>query len=196
MNKKDSGEYPSIEEIIYFLGMGTLLVGTIFMPGLGYAARMVDRAKKDYEWKQSQRQWKKFNPYVLKRNLKRLRDQKDVEIVEENGEELIKLTQKGHVKYLKFKLEELSLRGRKWDGKWRIVIYDIAKFKKNQASAFRNILKYIKFFQLQKSVYLTPYPCDEQITYLREYFGIGDEVLLIRVDRIENEALYKQYFGI
>lgn len=196
MNKKYKGEYPSTAEIIYLLGMGTLLVGTIFMPGLGYAARMIDRAKRDYDWKQSQRQWKKFNPYVLKRNLKRLREQKVVEIIEKDGEEIIKLTQKGHTKYLKFRLEELSLYGKRWDGKWRIVIYDIAKFKKNQVSAFRNILKYINFFQLQKSVYLTPYPCDEQIAYLREYFGIGDEVLLLRVDKIENEDSYKQYFDL
>lgn len=96
MNKKDGEEYPNIGEIVYLLGMGTLLVGTILMPGLGYAAKMIDRAKKDYEWKESERRWKKFNPYVLKRNLKRLRDQKIVEIVEKDGEELVKLTQKGH----------------------------------------------------------------------------------------------------
>ncbi|OGE33507.1 hypothetical protein A3J19_04400 [Candidatus Daviesbacteria bacterium RIFCSPLOWO2_02_FULL_41_8] len=196
MNKKYGEEYPSIGEIVYLLGMGTLLVGTILMPGLGYAARMIDRAKKNHEWKESQRRWKKFNLHALKRNLRRLRDQKIVEIVEKDGEELIKLTQKGHTKYLKFRLEELSLNGKKWDGKWRIVIYDIAKFKKNQVSAFRYILKYINFFQLQKSVYLTPYPCDEQISYLREYFGIGGEVLLLRVDRIENESFYRQYFGL
>lgn len=196
MNRKHKEEYPSTAEIIYLLGMGTLLVGTIFMPGLGYAARMIDRAKKNHDWRQSQRQWKKFNPYVLKRNLKRLREQKVVEIIEKDGEEIIKLTQKGHTKYLKFRLEDLSLNNKGWDGKWRIVIYDIAKFKKNQVSAFRNILKYINFFKLQRSVYLTPYPCDEQIFYLREYFGIGDEVLLIRADRIENEGFYKQYFGL
>lgn len=189
-------EYPNTKEIIYLLGMGVILTATIFMPGLGYVARMVDKAKRDYEWKESQRQWKKFNPHILKRNLKRLRDQKIVEIIEKDGQEIVKLTQKGHAKYLKFSLEELSLNGKRWDGKWRIVIYDIAKFKKNQVNAFRNILKYINFFRLQKSVYLTPYPCDEQIAYLREYFGIGDEVLLIRADRIENEGVYKQYFGI
>lgn len=196
MSKKYTKEYPSIEEIIYLLGMGTLLVGTIFMPGLGYVARMISRAKRNHEWKESQRRWKKFNPHVLKRNLKRLREQKIVEIVKKDGEDLIKLTQKGHTKYLKFKLEKLSLQGKRWDGKWRIVIYDIAKFKKNQVSAFRNILKYINFFPLQKSVYLTPYPCEEQISYLREYFGISSEVLLIRADKIENEDFYKQYFGL
>ncbi|MBI2329833.1 hypothetical protein HYU94_00380 [Candidatus Daviesbacteria bacterium] len=196
MNRKYKEEYPSTTEIIYLLGMGILLSGTIFMPGLGYAARMIDRAKKNHEWRQSQRQWRKFNPYVLKRNLKRLREQKVVEVIEKDGDEVIKLTQKGHTKYLKFKLEELSLQGKSWDGKWRIVIYDIAKSKKNQVSAFRSILKYINFFQLQKSIYLTPYPCDEQVVYLREYFGIGEEVLLLRVDKIENEDFYKQYFGL
>ena len=41
---------------------------------------------------------------LLKRNLKRLRDQKVVEIINKNGQEIVKLTQKGQTKYLKFKL--------------------------------------------------------------------------------------------
>lgn len=193
---KKIGEYPSTGEIIYLLGMGTLLLASIFMPGLGYTARMIDKAKRSYDWKKSQKEWKKFNPYFLKYNLKRLKQQKVVEIINKDGQEIVKLTKKGYTKYLKFILEELSLKGRKWDGKWRIVIYDISKFKRNQQTAFRYILKYINFLLLQKSVYLTPYPCEEQITYLREYFGIGDEVILIRADKIENEFVYKQYFGL
>lgn len=193
---KKYGEYPGTGEIIYLLGMGTLLVASIFMPGLGYTARMVDKAKRSYDWQKSQKEWKKFNQYLLKYNLKRLKEQKVVEIIKEDGQEIVKLTKKGYTKYLKFKLEELSLKGKKWDGKWRIVIYDISKFKRNQQTAFRYILKYINFLLLQKSVYLTPYPCEEQITYLREYFGIGEEVILIRADKIENEEIYKQYFGL
>lgn len=189
-------EYPSTKEIIYLLGMGVLLLGTILMPGLGYTAGAIARAKRESDWKQKQKEWKKFNLHLLKRNLKRLRDQRVVEIIQENGQQIIKLTQKGHTKYLKFKLEELSLKGGRWDGKWRIVIYDISKFKKNQQSAFRNILKYINFLPLQRSVYLTPYSCEEQIFYLREYFEVGEEVILIRADRIENEDFYKQYFGL
>lgn len=189
-------EYPSSKEIIYLLGIGALLAGTILLPGLGYVAGAVVRAKRQHDWEQNQKEWKKFNPYLLKRNLKRLNDQKVVEVVEENEQKIIRLTQKGQTKYLKFKLESLSLNGKNWDGKWRIIIYDIAKFKKNQVSAFRNILKYINFYQLQKSVYLTPYPCEEQISFLREYFGISDEVVLIRADQIENEVFYKHYFGL
>lgn len=189
-------KYPRTKEIIYMLGVGTLLLGTILMPGLGYAAGAIIRAKEQSDWEESQKGWKKFNKYFLRKNLKRLHKQKVVEVIQENGEEIIKLTKKGHTKYLKFKLEELSLKGGRWDGKWRIVIYDISKFKKNQQSAFRNILKYTNFLPLQRSVYLTPYSCEEQIFYLREYFGVGEEVILIRADRIENEDFYKQYFGL
>lgn len=193
---KNYGEYPGTGEIIYLLGMGTLLLASVFMPGLGYAAEMINRAKRRRDWRMSQKEWRKFNPYFLKHNLKRLREQKVVEIIEKNGKEVVRLTKKGHTKYLKFKLEELSLKGKVWDGKWRIVIYDISKFKRNQQNAFRYILKYINFLLLQKSVYITPYPCEEQVTYLREYFGIGNEVIFITADKIENDESYKQYFGI
>lgn len=188
--------YPNTKEIIYMLGIGTLLLSTIFMPGLGYAVGAIERSRRKYEWQKSQKDWKKFNLYYLKRNLKRLKEQKIVEVVNQNGQDIIKLTQKGKTKYLKFKLEQLSLQNNTWDGRWRIVIYDISKFKRNQQTVFRNILKYINFFPLQKSVYLTPYPCEEQILYLREYFGIGDEVLLIWADKLENEEIYKEYFGL
>lgn len=194
MNQKN--EYPSTKEILYLLGMGTLLVGSIIMPGLGIAAGSLYRAKRKYDWDQNQKEWKKFNIKLLRRNLKRLQDQKILEIINENEQEVIKLTQKGHIKYLRFKLEELSLKGKSWDGKWRLVIYDISKLKKSAQENFRRVLKQINFFPLQKSVYLTPYKCREEIEYLREYFNLSAEVLLLEISKLENESYYKQYFGV
>ncbi|MBI2017989.1 hypothetical protein HYS92_02975 [Candidatus Daviesbacteria bacterium] len=194
MSQKD--QYPSTKEILYLLGMGTLLAGTIVMPGLGYVAGSLYKAKRHYDFEQDQKEWKKFNTKLLKRNLRRLKQQKVVEIINENGQDLIKLTQKGHTKYLRFKLEELSLKGRSWDGKWRLVMYDISKLRKSAQENFRRILKQINFFPLQKSVYLTPYKCQDEIEYLREYFNLGEEVLLLEISKLENEEYYKQYFGI
>lgn len=194
MNQKD--QYPSSKEILYLLGMGALLAGSIIMPGLGVAAGTVYRAKRKQDWEQSQKEWKKFNLKLLRRNLRRLYGQKIVEVVDQDGEQVIKLTQKGHTKYLRFKLEELSLKGRSWDGKWRLVIYDISKLKRSAQENFRRVLKQINFFPLQKSVYLTPYKCAEEIEYLREFFNLSEEVLLLEVNKLENESLYKQYFGL
>ncbi len=176
--------------------MGTLLVGSILMPGLGIAAGSIYRAKRKYDWEQNQKAWKKFNTKLLRRNIKRLHEQKIVEFINEDEQEVIKLTKKGKTKYLRFKLEELSFKGKSWDGKWRLVIYDISKLKRPAQESFRRVLKQINFFPLQKSVYLTPFQCNTEIEYLREYFGLSKEVLLLEISKLENEKYYKEYFGL
>lgn len=189
-------KYPNTKDIIYLLGMGSLILGSFILPGLSVAAGALYKAKRKYDWQQSQKEWAKFNTYLLKRNLKRLREQKIVEIIHEDGKDIIKLTQKGRSKYLSFKLEKISLKGELWDGKWRIVIYDVGKLKRNAQENFRRILKQINFFPLQKSVYLTPYKCQAEVQYLREYFNLGQEVLFLEISKLENEEIYKKYFGV
>lgn len=193
---KPKGNYPTTKEILYLLGMGTLVVASIVAPGAGYIAKGIMEWKEEAERKQAQKEWLKFNQAALRRNIKRLQAQNVVEIVKSDDVDVVRLTTKGRTKYFKFKLEEISLKKQQWDGKWRIVIYDISKYKRNQQSAFRNVIKRINMLQLQKSVYVTPYPCTKEIAYLREYFEIGDDVILIRADAIENEAAYRKYFGV
>lgn len=187
--------YPNTRDILLLLGMGTIIAGSFITPGLPVAIGAVMKAKRKHDWQQNQKEWKKFNTKLLRRNLKRLQDQKIVEVKNEKGQEVIKLTQKGHTKYLKFKLEEVSLKGKNWDGKWRLVIYDVSKLKRQQQESFRRMLKQMNFYLLQKSVYLTPYKCGEAIEYLREYFNLGEEVLFLEVSKLENDVYYKQYFG-
>lgn len=194
--KKEEKEYPSTKEIVCLLGVGTLLVASIAMPGLGVAAGAVLRAKRKHDREQNQKAWKKFNLKLLKRNLKRLQEQKMVEIIEEKGQEVVKLTKRGHGRYLRFRLEDWSTKRKWWDGKWRLVMYDISRLKKRQQENFRHILKQMNFFPLQKSVYLTPYKCQEAVEYLREYFNLGEEVLFMEVIKLENERIYKDFFGV
>ncbi len=176
MLSDNQDNYPSSKEIISLLGIGSLLLGSILVPGLGATAAYIVRKKRKMDYYQSQKAWKKFNLKYLKRNLKRLQEQKIIEIISENDQEIIKLSQKGYTKYLKFKLQELSLKGKRWDGKWRIVIYDINKIRTPAQKYFRGILKYIHFLQLQKSVYLTPFKCEAEIEYLKHYLDIDKEV--------------------
>lgn len=189
-------DYPTNKEILLLLGVGTLLAASVVLPGLGMAAGAIMKAKREYDWNQNQKAWKKFNVYLLRRNLKRLYAQKIVETVNKNGQEVIKLTKKGHSKYLQFKLEDISYNSKNWDGKWRLVIYDVNKLKKAKQENFRRMLKLMNFYLLQKSVYLTPYKCEEAIEYLREYFNLGEEVLFLEISKLENENYYKQYFGL
>ena len=63
----------------------------------------------------------------------------------------IVLTKEGQKKALKFKLDEMEIKKpAKWDGEWRIVIFDIPeRFKKSQRSA-KNEIERTGIFRIAK----------------------------------------------
>lgn len=195
MTKDD--KKPNVKEVLTLLGLGVFLAASIVIPTLPMAAKpIVDL----YRRKQSEEKfklWNKFNQRRLKHLLKRLYEQKVIEVKDTEEGTQIKLTEKGRVKFLKFRLEEMMLeKPEKWDGRWRIIIYDIKKEKRIISEIFRSFLRKLKFLKLQKSVYLTPYPCKDEIEFLRQYYGLDKEVLYLELRELENENVYKEYFNL
>ncbi len=186
-NNKKELINPKVKDVLILLGAGVFLAGSLIMPGLPIILKPILDEKR----RRDEKEWEKYNAYNLRKLIKRLQAQKVVEIV---GEE-VKITKKGRQKILKYNLEEMEIK-RKTDGKWRVIIYDVANLKKYQRDNFRNMLEKLQLLRLQESVYLTPFVCDNEIEYLREMFDVGNEVLLLKVKEIENEDVYKKYFGI
>lgn len=183
---------PKVKDILILLATGSFFAASLIMPGLP----MVLKPFLDEKRKREANEWKKFNTWRLKQVLKRLHNQKLIEIAEANGEHIVKISDRGKRKILKFNIDEIELSQKSWDGKWRIVIYDIYTGKKQERELFRKTLKRLKFLRIQKSVYLTPFKCYDEIEYLRQVCNIGNEVLILTVSGIENESVYKEYFGI
>lgn len=183
---------PKIRDILILLGTGTFLAASLVMPGLP----IVLKPFLDEKRKKEENEWKKFNTWRLKQLLKRMHQQKLVDVVEQDEGHLVKISDNGKKKLLKFNLDEMELKDKKWDGKWRIIIYDILTGKKKQANLFRRTLKRLKFFQLQRSVYITPFKCYDEIEYLRQICAVDREVIILTVSGLENEKAYKEYFGI
>lgn len=186
--KKD----PRVKEILVLLGIGTFLAASIIMPGLPIALKPFLDAKR----KREMNEWGIFNTWRLRQVLKRIHQQKLVEIVEKNGEQIVKITEKGKKKLLRFNLDKMELKNKNWDGKWRIIIYDILTDKRGEADTFRKTLKRLKFLRLQRSVYLTPFKCYDEIEYLRQVCNINREVQILTISGLENEKAYREYFGI
>lgn len=183
---------PKVKEILTLLGAGTFIAASLIMPGLPMAIKpFLDERRKREE-----NEWRKFNTWRLKQVLNRLHQQKLVEVVEREDMQIVKISDKGKKKLLKFNLEEIQLNHKKWDGKWRIIIYDIFTTKRQEAELFRKTLKRLKFLKLQRSVYLTPFRCYDEIEYLRQVCNIGKEVLILTVSGLENESAYREYFGV
>lgn len=183
---------PKVKDILTLLGAGVFITASMLMPGVAVVAQQYLEKKQQEE----KNEWKKFNTWRLKAMLKKMHQQKIVEIGEENDMQVIKLSERGRKKFLKFEIEKMQLVERKWDRKWRLIVYDIQIAKQSERRLFHKTLKRMKFLQLQRSVYITPYPCQREIEYLRQVCNIGREVLILTVAGIENEAVYREYFGL
>lgn len=188
---------PRVKEILTLLGKGAVLSAIFLFPGASLAIKDVldeyEKHKREKEFKQ----WQKFNLPKLKYILKRLHRQKLIQVSEKDGFPTVQLTERGKLKSLTYKIEDMAIQPpAHWDHKWRIIIYDISKFRTRQQRMFRRMLKKLNMLPLQKSVYLNPYPCKNEVDFLREYFGVGEEVLYIIAEKLEHEEVYQKYFGL
>lgn len=134
-----------------------------------------------------------YNPYYVKRTIKRLKRQ---ELIEQQGH-IYLLTTRGKRWILKYTLEDLVISAPKgWDGKWRMVIYDVARHKAALRNIFRQTIRRLGFYNLQESVWIHPYPCEKEISFLRDYCGMGTDVIYVIAHKIENDNVYKTHFGL
>ena len=114
-----------------------------------------------------------------------------------DGEVEIILTKEGKKKAIKYQLDEMQIKKQeKWDGKWRMVVFDIPEKKKKAREALRNKLKDIGFKELQKSVFIHPYECEDEIDFILEVFEIRPYVRFVRVDMFTNDEQFKLKFGL
>lgn len=134
-----------------------------------------------------------FNPYYVKRAVKRLKNQK---LVEQLGSSFT-LTPRGKRWILKYTLEDLEVvKPKEWDNKWRMVIYDVARHKAALRNIFRFTIRRLGFYNVQESVWIYPYPCEKEINFLRDYCGMGSDVIYVIAHKIENDAVYKAHYGL
>ncbi|RJQ31216.1 MAG: hypothetical protein C4562_06490 [Actinobacteria bacterium] len=188
---------PTVKDVLLILGVTSFVAASLIIPGLPMVAKPFVGYYRKREKEKRFKEWEKFNQARLRSLLKRLYKQKVVDFQEKDGQTVIILTDCGRKKVLSYHLEEMMVdKPPKWDGKWRIIIYDIKKEKKIVGEIFRKFLQKMQFLKLQRSVYLTPYKCDSQIEFLRQYYGLGEEVLYIVADKVENEEVYKRYFAL
>lgn len=107
------------------------------------------------------------------------------------------LTPKGEKKLCTIVIDEVSVKKLKnWDGKWRLVMYDLPVRFKNARNAFRWKLKDLGFFQLQKSVWIYPYPCEEEILFVADFFGVKQHIEILEVNKILHDIKIKKYFNL
>lgn len=109
----------------------------------------------------------------------------------------IVLEKRGKQEMITRRMDDLKLDvNRPWDRKWRMVLFDIPHSEKKARDAFRGMLARLGFYALQKSVFIVPHQCEEEIEFVCSIFGIRDYVLLMYVSHFEGEEKMRNYFKI
>lgn len=120
-------------------------------------------------------------PTLLK-TIKRLREKGLIEFIDED-QLLLRLTDKGKDKALLASLKASNKE--KWDGRWRIVIFDIPEKRRTTRDLLRLKLKEWGFVKWQNSVWRTKLDCTDQIRLFIRQIGIEKWVKVLESDNIE-----------
>ncbi len=106
------------------------------------------------------------------------------------------LTQSGEKILRKWELSNYSIKShKKWDKKWRIIIFDIPEKKKGVRRQISVLFNQAGLYRLQDSVWVYPYDCEDIIGLLKTDYGVGKELLYIIAEEIENDRFLRSAFG-
>jgi CRISPR-associated endonuclease Cas2 len=83
-----------------------------------------------------------------------------------------------------------------WDGKWRIVMFDVPIHMNKIRDGFRKRLRMLGFHELQKSVFVHAYPCTDAITELAHFFDVEENVCIITAVEVSNSESLKKLFRL
>ncbi len=144
----------------------------------GYV-RLEDFAYHHYRYHYGAPELKKAS---LAQALKRLREKGFIEQATEKdaGKIILRLTEAGR-EFLLFSKPEDEI---KWDGKWRIVVFDVPESKRLVRDVLRRRLKMWDFKLWQKSVWASKKNVTDKLRSLIKELDIGDWVLVIESDNV------------
>lgn len=113
-----------------------------------------------------------------------------------NGTQTVELSEKSKKIFLKYNLDEISIKPmKKWDGRWRFVMFDIPDKSRKASNALREKLKELGFYQLQKSIWIHNCPIKDEIEFICSVFNIREYVKMGEIINFDDEAARSE-FGI
>ncbi len=141
---------------------------------------------------------RKFRKNLFLKDLRRLQQRHLIEYEAINNDK-IKLTikRRGKEIVLTCAIDDMVIdKPKSWDRVWRLIIFDIPNTKKKARTALREKLNNLGFYKLHKSVYIIPWPCENEIDFIGKIFNIRKYILLLELNNFEGAEKLKNYFKL
>ncbi|MFA6077151.1 MAG: hypothetical protein WC735_03710 [Candidatus Paceibacterota bacterium] len=179
--------------------IGNIKKKALLLLSAGIALGLTKSPKKHF-WilKQIPKEWKNINRQALERAINSLYTSHLIEEKEnKDGTTTFILNENGKQKALRFNIDKIEIKKpAKWDGKWRVVMFDIPEKLKRLRDSLRLHFREVGLIELQKSVLVYPYPCNKEIEFILEFYNARRYVRFILAEKIDNQLHLMKKFNL
>ena len=135
------------------------------------------------------------DPEKVRRSIYRLKQNEYIKIKRiAKRKYKLELTEKGKKILGKYNFRDFRINPKQdWDGNWRMFVFDVPEKKRAVRDILRDKLKKLGFFQFQKSVWIYPLECEEEMRYVCEFLGTQSYTLIF-TGKIHDDHLLRKYF--
>ncbi len=140
--------------------------------------------------------FKKQFRYRSDKILTRLAQDKFITFEERRGKRYVRITSEGSRQLMLRgnELIRLATKPKRWDKRWRVVIFDIPEYRRSIRDSLRTTMRRFGFYRLQDSVWVYPYDCEDVVALLKTDLRAGASVLYMIVEKMENDRHLKEHF--
>lgn len=191
--RRGSAAHAILQTVAAAAVIGVAVSALAIAPGLAIIARGLMNTDNELDRSLRRRRQKQIHEAI-----KRLARRRLVRYEEREGETFIVVSKDGASELRKFTFEELRIPPvSQWDGKWRIVLFDIPEEFKRGREALRHKLREIGFYPLQRSVFVFPHECHDEVDFITNFCGVERYVEYATCDGLStNEVTARKYFDL
>lgn len=140
------------------------------------------------------KQWNPHHPKQTASLLTYLINKRLIRFVDVDNQKFIEVTKQGKIEAL-FHKALIPFSGI-WDKKWRVVVFDIPEASRDHRFKIRYLLKKMHFKALQASVYISPYPLNQEaINYLHQT-NLHQFIRILLVEKLDDDLDLKKTFNL
>ena len=189
-----------MENILNFNKPKTILQWLIFLAAIGITltspvgTRAFLRELSKYITRQNNGFEIPLKPLQLSQALYYIKKRKLVKLIKKGNKTAFLLTEKGKKRKLQYDLENIIISKQLvWDKKWRLLMFDIPESNKVSREMLREKIKQLGFLQFQKSIWVYPYPCENEIDFIAENFSVAQCLTLLTVQIDDDQPLRARF---
>jgi DNA-binding transcriptional regulator PaaX len=120
-----------------------------------------------------------------------------IRMEERDGTQYLLLTEKGRIQHNEDAIWEMSIRHPyRWDRKWRLVMFDLPSGPERVRKSFREKLEDFGFKLYQRSVFIYPYECHEEVNVVADWYGVRKHVRYVVATEIHDMRRFVKEFNL